>query len=142
MLLCFTVGVFLMIRLPPRSTRTDTLFPYTTLVRSCASNVTFLEFRKRADGRPRRTSLKVRRPAVTPSFGSPSRRPREGPCRSGAQPLLQEGGAQGQALRVDRMAQARPQAVSSEERRVGKECVSTCRCRESPDHYKKNISDI
>src|SRR3546814_1634993 len=26
---------FLMIRLPPRSTRTDTLFPYTTLFRSC-----------------------------------------------------------------------------------------------------------
>src|SRR3546814_11327602 len=26
---------FLMIRRPPRSTRTDTLFPYTTLVRSC-----------------------------------------------------------------------------------------------------------
>src|SRR3546814_11393492 len=25
---------FLMIRLPPRSTRTDTLFPYTTLIRS------------------------------------------------------------------------------------------------------------
>src|SRR3546814_20079385 len=30
-LLCF---FFLMIRLPPRSTRTDTLFPYTTLFRS------------------------------------------------------------------------------------------------------------
>src|SRR3546814_11983359 len=30
LLLCF----FLMIRLPPRSTRTDTLFPYTTLFRS------------------------------------------------------------------------------------------------------------
>src|SRR3546814_9836725 len=28
---------FLMIRRPPRSTRTDTLFPYTTLFRSCAS---------------------------------------------------------------------------------------------------------
>src|SRR3546814_9381470 len=27
-------GFFLMIRLPPRSTRTDTLFPYTTLFRS------------------------------------------------------------------------------------------------------------
>src|SRR3546814_13348773 len=26
---------FLMIRLPPRSTRTDTLFPYTTLFRKC-----------------------------------------------------------------------------------------------------------
>src|SRR3546814_4429343 len=28
---------FLMIRRPPRSTRTDTLFPYTTLFRSCFS---------------------------------------------------------------------------------------------------------
>src|SRR3546814_15834461 len=28
---------FLMIRRPPRSTRTDTLFPYTTLFRSCAA---------------------------------------------------------------------------------------------------------
>src|SRR3546814_3750749 len=32
MLLCFFF--FLMIRRPPRSTRTDTLFPYTTLFRS------------------------------------------------------------------------------------------------------------
>src|SRR3546814_20908902 len=29
--------VFLMIRRPPRSTRTDTLFPYTTLFRSSAA---------------------------------------------------------------------------------------------------------
>src|SRR3546814_10779446 len=28
--------LFLMIRRPPRSTRTDTLFPYTTLFRACA----------------------------------------------------------------------------------------------------------
>src|SRR3546814_17636587 len=28
--------------------------------------------------------------------------------------------------------------VRSEERRVGKECVSTCRSRWSPYHYKKN----
>src|SRR3546814_11496543 len=27
----------------------------------------------------------------------------------------------------------------SEERRVGKECVSTCRSRWSPDHYKKKM---
>src|SRR3546814_11668563 len=27
----------------------------------------------------------------------------------------------------------------SEERRVGKECVSTCRSRWSPDHKKKNV---
>src|SRR3546814_2268197 len=33
---CFIISVFffLMIRRPPRSTRTDTLFPYTTLFRS------------------------------------------------------------------------------------------------------------
>src|SRR3546814_17084288 len=34
---CLLVYVlFLMIRRPPRSTRTDTRFPYTTLFRSCA----------------------------------------------------------------------------------------------------------
>src|SRR3546814_17555371 len=33
--LCFSFFFFLMIRRPPRSTRTDTLFPYTTLCRSC-----------------------------------------------------------------------------------------------------------
>src|SRR3546814_3289733 len=32
----FYLFVVLMIRRPPRSTRTDTLFPYTTLFRSCA----------------------------------------------------------------------------------------------------------
>src|SRR3546814_16509658 len=31
---CYFVFFFLMIRRPPRSTRTDTLFPYTTLFRS------------------------------------------------------------------------------------------------------------
>src|SRR3546814_1545999 len=33
-----SVGFFFMIRRPPRSTRTDTLFPYTTLFRSSSSN--------------------------------------------------------------------------------------------------------
>src|SRR3546814_3466605 len=33
-LLCLCLCFFLMIRRPPRSTRTDTLFPYTTLFRS------------------------------------------------------------------------------------------------------------
>src|SRR3546814_17753794 len=34
MIMCFVFFFFLMLRLPPRSTRTDTLFPYTTLFRS------------------------------------------------------------------------------------------------------------
>src|SRR3546814_11336431 len=33
---CLVIVFFLMIRRPPRSTRTDTLFPYTTLFRSSA----------------------------------------------------------------------------------------------------------
>src|SRR3546814_15459482 len=34
LLIVLSSFIFLMIRRPPRSTRTDTLFPYTTLVRS------------------------------------------------------------------------------------------------------------
>src|SRR3546814_4640596 len=36
--LCYHTFFFLMIRRPPRSTRTDTLFPYTTLFRSHAGH--------------------------------------------------------------------------------------------------------
>src|SRR3546814_13878397 len=39
MLLDYYLCLFLMIRRPPRSTRTDTLFPYTTLFRSKAAGV-------------------------------------------------------------------------------------------------------
>src|SRR3546814_2258783 len=41
-----TCFVFLMIRRPPRSTRTDTLFPYTTLFRSIADVVADVQVRK------------------------------------------------------------------------------------------------
>src|SRR3546814_7072427 len=37
LLSCLSCFFFLMIRRPPRSTRTDTLFPYTTLFRSAAA---------------------------------------------------------------------------------------------------------
>src|SRR3546814_15828443 len=37
----FIIIFFLMIRRPPRSTRTDTLFPYTTLFRSAAGHGLF-----------------------------------------------------------------------------------------------------
>src|SRR3546814_13989836 len=48
---------FLMIRRPPRSTRTDTLFPYTTLFRSSCS----ASWRSRCPGRARRKSRRPRR---------------------------------------------------------------------------------
>src|SRR3546814_11608906 len=102
-----------MIRRPPRSTRTDTLFPYTTLVRS------FLRGVERA-------------------------------LRGAGQGLLRLGGGLvglGEALLrgiVDlllrlrglllRLAHRFLRGFRSEERRVGKECVSTCRSRWSPYH--------
>src|SRR3546814_15005461 len=46
---CVLFFFFLMIRRPPRSTRTDTLFPYTTLFRSMPSSL-----QCGADGGPRR----------------------------------------------------------------------------------------
>src|SRR3546814_2099564 len=41
---CFTICFFLMIRRPPRSTRTDTLLPYTPLVRSLRADVPVITF--------------------------------------------------------------------------------------------------
>src|SRR3546814_2599241 len=41
---------FLMIRRPPRSTRTDTLFPYTTLFRSRIGNFAFVRDRQPGTG--------------------------------------------------------------------------------------------
>src|SRR3546814_15498515 len=50
--------------------------------------------------------------------------------------FVQGGGIEGSLSRlIDGVAFTR-----SEERRVGKECVSTCRSRWSPYHYKKNMS--
>src|SRR3546814_9774338 len=69
---------FLMIRRPPRYTRTDTLFPYTTFFRSHAADHLYL-----ARGRwcqPARRRLAVgrhaRRRRLEPSQPSPRRHPR------------------------------------------------------------------
>src|SRR3546814_18925114 len=50
-LLCYLFSIFfffLMIRRPPRSTRTDTLFPYTTLFRSMAGEQRLFDLRRTA----------------------------------------------------------------------------------------------
>src|SRR3546814_18041720 len=105
------VVFFLMIRRPPISTRTDTLFPYTTLFRSAGMDqhdlTTLAAQAKRAVGRQA-----VERPVY---------------------PLLRH-----MKRGADRMADRQPRVDDachrSEERRVGKECVSTCRSRWSPYH--------
>src|SRR3546814_17397808 len=105
-----------MIRRPPRSTRTDTLFPYTTLFRALHPlhrRLAPRPARLPADLYDRRASASLARPA------SQWRRTRE---------LLRNA--------RDRVQQGRD-ARRSEERSVGKECVSQCRSGWSPYHEKK-----
>src|SRR3546814_11438411 len=98
-----------MIRRPPRSTRTDTLFPYTTLVRSCTRQ----PWTVRAPRSVRRNTTVKSMPRP---FGQPPHR----------KPKQVES-----AMPASRLSKRRGR---SEERRVGKECVSTCRSRWSPYH--------
>src|SRR3546814_3756594 len=60
---------FLLIRQPPRSTRTDTLFPYTTLFRSPSPST------RRAACRRRRTSRASSGPCATPGRSRGGGRP-------------------------------------------------------------------
>src|SRR3546814_19864563 len=105
-----------MIRRPPRSTRTDTLFPYTTLFRS------------------------------SPNCPTPSSRPAHAMAlqgTAGRRNTNTHGRADSRKRSVaNRQAgnSARPHLMTtkrSEERRVGKECVSTCSSPRSPYHEKK-----
>src|SRR3546814_4177739 len=76
--------VFLMIRRPPRSTRTDTLFPYTTLFRSLVACGLWLELRLRLAGWGSSVARQQRgtrgNAALLPFTGEGARRacPREG----------------------------------------------------------------
>src|SRR3546814_11497050 len=102
-----------MVRRPPRSTRTDTLFPYTTLFRS--------------GNRP--SVLFVRADAPWETFDDFVEEARENPGKIRAS-------VPGVGTLSDLVIQQFNQTADvkrSDERRVGKECVSTCRSRWSPD---------
>src|SRR3546814_19485569 len=108
-----------MIRLPPRSTRTDTLFPYTTLFRS---------FARRAIGRADDVGHRL----VHVGVGQDDAVILRAAHRLDALAVLGAAGLDvigdvGRSDEADRLDGRR-----SEERRVGKECVSTCRYRLSP----------
>src|SRR3546814_13769741 len=107
-----------MIRRPPRSTRTDTLFPYTTLFRSAGRQVmiacndatvkggTYYPLTVKKHLRAQEIAMENRLPCVY---------------------LVDSGGAN-----LPNQAEVFPDR--SEARRVGNECVSTCRSRWSPEH--------
>src|SRR3546814_16306193 len=134
-----------MIRRPPRSTRTDTLFPYTTLFRSLQLPALFGGRGRplRRAGPPRSGPWQVGVARVAPGAadgrGVPLHDPRAvGPHR--VQRILVHGDGV-RRLAVDdgrgRSAAASGVGHRSEERRVGKGGVSTGRSRWSLDHIKK-----
>src|SRR3546814_16985852 len=113
-----------MIRRPPRSTRTDTLFPYTTLFRSATGHDIFSSLLALGHGRE---TIQGLAPALLHA-GEGIRG--EVPHLRHARFHIQAGAAR--LIREDDGGEAR-----SEERRVGKEGVRTCRSRWSPYHSKK-----
>src|SRR3546814_18174217 len=112
-----------MIRRPPRSTRTDTLFPYTTLFRSeqATLHATFRQLQRptlQRHGMLGNRQRSARRADI--GIGTHKRRRDRGAGK------VERGG-----LRLFR----------SEERGVGKECVRSCRSRMWPYHTKTNKSN-
>src|SRR3546814_13886571 len=127
-----------MIRRPPRSTRTDTLFPYTTLFRSgdhAAGDKNEPRHGRKDLLNGRGTAQAVEsHPAENISAGRFCRRPKPPVISWRAVPAPEPERLPVLPLRrllppADRRLRAR---ARSEERRVGKECVSTCRSRWSP----------
>src|SRR3546814_14521410 len=110
-----------MIRRPPRSTRTDTLFPYTTLFRSSGQDA-FTIFAQDMG----RTGYVAGTLAVREGLRAPV--PQVDP-----RPILtMDDMGHGMMMGGGMDHSMAGMSGRSEERRVGKECVSTCRSRWSP----------
>src|SRR3546814_19189589 len=118
-----------MIRRPPRATRPDTLFPYTPLFRSGQDQI--------GQRRPLRRNTPMDGVAEDGGGGDQTRRQgffhRQPPFFAASLAALRA-----RRPRAFSISSPSPPAISfrarSEERRVGKECVSTCRFRWSPYH--------
>src|SRR3546814_20084803 len=118
------VCFFLMRRRPPRSARTDTLFPYTTLFRSQRNS-------------KRRRLFSVRSFTLQPIILVPEHAIQK--CRIAErlglrEPLQRTGDIIASEHDVDRVSLPiiTIELHRSEEPRVGKECVSSCRSRWVP----------
>src|SRR3546814_17997701 len=125
-----------MIRRPPRSTRTDTLFPYTTLFRSASHNnaggVDGSLYEDCKTGEDANTDENCARKAVLlllEDFWSQQ-------FKDGfkAAPTRTFSGSVNTACGGASSSVGPFYCPRSEERRVGQECVSTCRSGGSPVH--------
>src|SRR3546814_13471174 len=127
-----------MTRRPPRSTRTDTLFPYTTRFRSRPATSTSAPAAA-TDGTAgdlrtfNETLLKSAIKAAYDAGGKPNKIF----LGSGNKQLFSSFSGRANAREIVGNEDKILASARSEERREGKECVSTCRSRGSPDHSKK-----
>src|SRR3546814_17550875 len=131
-----------MIRRPPRSTRTDTLFPYTTLFRSLLErplDAVGVDRRHRSgmpgiDCAQEGEGFGAAQLAQDDAIGAHAKRGRY-EVVGGHGRLAERAAGRDQA---DGIVVRQPDPGGrSEERRVGNECVSTCRARWSRSHIKK-----
>src|SRR3546814_15114125 len=136
---CFHYFFFLLIRRPPRATRTDTLFPYTTLFRSGGDHIAAKPLLHRVQGMVFDDPPRLWPVAVRNCVGDVGPSGQEfGPAGS-RRPLQEHDLAPHMHCILSCLLSAmRPRlfrkGARSEERRVGKGCVSTCRSRWSPYH--------
>src|SRR3546814_13745716 len=128
-----TTFVFLMIRRPPRSTRTDTLFPYTTLFRSVWRLRDWGVSRQRYWGTPIPIiHCEACGPVGVPKDQLPLVLPEDVSFDIPGNPLDRH--PTWKHVDCPKCGVSARRETRSEERRVGKECVSTCRSRWSPYH--------
>src|SRR3546814_17629060 len=119
-----------MIRRPPRSTRTDTLFPYTTLFLSSDADIIA---QQKVDLLKRVAAINRKQQEfrnVADQFGIEWRK------EAKAGDAREKEAVAAVMARLDKI-----ESEGSEERRVGKECVSTCRSRWSQYQSKKTNED-
>src|SRR3546814_16340535 len=115
---------FLMLRRPPRSTRTDTLFPYTTLFRSAVS---LLDARAKRDEAKRVLSQGRDPTEERRAVERAEALERQNSFRAATEAWF--GLQSGWSLQKLRESAMENEGKRTEERRVGKEWVSTCRSR-------------
>src|SRR3546814_14493332 len=122
---------FLMIRRPPRSTRTDTLFPYTTLFRSSEQEMPDEDDKKTA--KPAEAAGKAPEgPAGEVSASEEGGDADQDAMMAEWEAMAAEGEAEPEGEAAPEAAAPAARAARSEARRVGNDCVSTGRSRWSP----------
>src|SRR3546814_20225389 len=124
-----------MIRRPTRSTRTDTLFPYTTLFRSGLDCIPWLgetAMKERIVRLCARGKIAINLRGMELLQAHPGED--DDLAWKRLRPKLAFTGRQLDEITIMLPSAAPSTGGRSEERRVGKECVSTCRSRWSPYH--------